>query len=78
MKTVSTLNGMASMTVGNIATRATNHVCRMNSRQAHGGRNICTKMSSDIAKKLPSARTGLTAESAVTTSGPFHAWSGFA
>jgi hypothetical protein len=30
----------------------------MNSRHANGGRTICTKMSSDNAKKAPTSRSG--------------------
>ena len=67
VNTVRTVNGIASMTVGNIDTRATNHACRRNSRHAHGGRNIWTKVSNDIAKKSPTERTGFARASVVTT-----------
>jgi hypothetical protein len=59
VKTVSTVNGMASINVGTIETRATNHVCNKNSRHAHGGLNISTAQSSDMAKNAPSALSGL-------------------
>ena len=70
MKTTSTVNGIASISVGTIDTRATNQVCRMNSRHANGGLNIATKVSSDIAKNPPTERTGFAKESAVTTTAP--------
>ena len=41
------------MIVGTSDTRATNQLCSRNSRHAQGGRNICTKVSSVIAKKPP-------------------------
>src|SRR6476469_3520587 len=41
----------------------------MYSFQANGGLNICTKVSSDIAKKPPIARTGLVAVCVDTISG---------
>jgi hypothetical protein len=59
MKMANALNGIDTATVGKIVTRATNQLWWMNSRQAKGGRTICTKMSSDSAKKLPTSRSGL-------------------
>ena len=53
VNTISTVNGIASISVGSIDTRATNQVCSRNSRHANGGRNIRTNVSSDIAKKPP-------------------------
>ena len=70
VKTSSTVNGMDSIRVGTIDTRATNQVCRMNSRQANGRLNIATKVSSAMAKKPPNERTGFANESAVTTAHP--------
>jgi hypothetical protein len=49
---------MANNKVGAMDTRATNQVCSKNSRQANGGLNIRTRVSSDIAKKSPRERTG--------------------
>ncbi len=46
VKTTRTVNGMAISSVGTIATRATNHVCRKNSRQASGRVTIATRVSS--------------------------------
>ena len=40
VNTTSTVNGMVSNSVGMIDTRATNQVCKRNSRQANGGLNI--------------------------------------
>ena len=58
MNEANALNGIDTATVGNIVTRATNQLWWMNSRQAKGGRTICTMMSSDNAKKLPTSRRG--------------------
>ena len=49
MNVSSTVNGIASINVGTIDTRATNQDCEMNSRHANGGLNITTKVSSAIA-----------------------------
>ena len=65
-----TVYGMVSISVGSIDTRATNQVWSRNSRQANGGLKINTKVSSDIAKKPPTARTGLVTAYAVTTGAP--------
>ncbi len=70
VKTSNTVNGMDSIRVGTIDTRATNQVCRMNSRQANGRLNIATKVSNAMAKKPPNERTGFANESAVTTAHP--------
>ena len=68
VKVNNTVNGIVSISVGTIETRATNQDCRMNSRQANGGLNIATKVSSAIAKKPPTARTGLVTMLEATTS----------
>jgi hypothetical protein len=52
---------MASISVGNIDTRATNQDCRRNSSHANGLRGINTKVSNAIAKKPPTAVAGLAA-----------------
>ena len=49
VKTVSTVNGIASISVGTIDTRATNHVCRSISRHAKGRRGSAIRVSSTIA-----------------------------
>src|ERR1700733_5204796 len=59
MKTAKALNGIETMNVGKIVTRATNQLWWMNSRQAKGGRTICARLSRDNAKKLPTSRSGL-------------------
>lgn len=66
VNTNSTVNGIDSISVGTMDTRATNQVCRISSRHAKGGLNIATKVSSDMAKNPPMDRTGLTNDSAVT------------
>ena len=58
VNTSSTVNGMDSISVGTMDTRATNQLCRMNSRQANGGLNIRTKVSNDMAKNPPTERMG--------------------
>ena len=47
----------------------------MNSRQANGGLNITTNVSSAIAKKPPTARTGLAIAVEATIRGSFLAYS---
>ena len=59
MNVNSTVNGIANINVGTSDTRATNHAWVRNSRHANGGLNIATNVSSAIAKKPPTARTGL-------------------
>jgi hypothetical protein len=61
VKTTSTVYGMVSISVGKIDTRATNQDCSRYSRQANGGLNINTSVSSAIAKNPPTARMGLAA-----------------
>ena len=60
-KTDRTVNGIAKNIAGNSDTRATNHVCSRNSRQAKGHLNNATNTSSDNAKKSPKLRTGASA-----------------
>src|SRR5258705_4702616 len=69
VNTMRTVNGMVSISVGTIDTRATNHVCSRNSRHANGGLNIKTNVSSDMAKKSPTARIGLVAMDSEVTAG---------
>jgi hypothetical protein len=45
VKTSSTVNGIASITVGSIDTRATNQDCSKNSRHAKGLRGMSTNVS---------------------------------
>jgi hypothetical protein len=49
----------ASISVGSRGTRATNHDCSRNSRQAKGLRTVNTAVSRDIAQNPPTARSGL-------------------
>src|SRR6201997_651090 len=60
-KTDSTVNGMAKNIAGSNDTRATNHVCSRNSRQAKGHLNIAAKTSSANATNSPALRTGASA-----------------
>ena len=75
MNVNNTVYGIVNISVGTIDTRATNQACKMNSRHANGGLNICTKVSSAIAKKPPKARTGLAMTLEATITGSFLACS---
>ena len=61
VKTMSTVYGIDSRSVGTIDTRATNQVCNRYSRHAKGRRNMHANVSIAIAKKPPSPRNGLAA-----------------
>src|ERR1700751_2681360 len=52
------LKAIDCATAGKVATRAMNQHCSMHSRQKNGGRAACTKVSSDIAMKPPTSRSG--------------------
>ena len=54
-----TLNGMVNINPGKIDTRATNQHWWMNSRKAKGVLTNATAVSRDIAKKLPTSRSGV-------------------
>ena len=58
VNTSSTVNGIASISVGTSETRATNHDCSRNSRHANGRRGIDINVSNDSAKNPPTARNG--------------------
>src|SRR5882762_2439981 len=58
VKTVRTVNGMDSIRVGTMDTRATNQDCSINSRHANGGLNSNTATSNAMAKNPPTARSG--------------------
>jgi hypothetical protein len=72
VNTVKTVNGIASKIVGTSDTRATNQLWSRNSRHAHGGRKICTKVSSDMAKKPPRALMGFAADASLSKAGSHH------
>jgi hypothetical protein len=59
LNTNKTAYGIVNIRAGRKETLATNQLWRTYSLQANGGLNICTKVSNDIAKKLPIARAGL-------------------
>src|SRR5215208_3956257 len=67
VNTLSTVNGIASITVGSSDTRATNQPCSSSSRHANGGTNINRKVSRATAKNPPTARIGLMRGMAVLT-----------
>src|ERR1700677_5089225 len=56
-----TVNGIANISVGSNDTRATNHDCSKNSRQANGLRGIKINVSSAIAKNPPTDPIGVAA-----------------
>lgn len=70
VKVVSTVNGMASSTVGIIETRATNQHWSRNSRHAHGGRKIWMIVSRHRPKNSPSAIAGAGPRTALTQRRP--------
>ncbi|GAB3008680.1 hypothetical protein MBOU_48290 [Mycobacterium bourgelatii] len=55
MKLTRTVNGIATNSVGNSDTRATNHDCSKNSRVWKGRRNKNLIASADIANRPPTA-----------------------
>src|SRR6478752_3704248 len=59
VKISSTVNGIASITVGSIDMRATHQACSKNARHAKGLRGMSTNVSNAMARKPPSARSGL-------------------
>src|SRR5208283_3244217 len=59
VKLTRTVNGIATNSVGTIATRATNHDCSKNSRHWKGRRKANLIASNDIANKPPTACMGL-------------------
>jgi hypothetical protein len=71
VNTANTVNGMASNKVGSSATRATNHDCSRNSRQANGRRGMSVSVSHDNRKNSPSERSGVDAPAESAISPPF-------
>src|SRR5690606_20274495 len=68
MNTTRVQNGMDNIIVGSSETRATNHVCKTNSRNANGGASAATIASRDMAKNPPISLIGLIAGVVVVTS----------
>ena len=58
VKTIRTVYGIDSTTVGTTETRATNQICSTSSRQAYGGRSIAAKVSPVRTMKSPTATAG--------------------
>src|SRR5882757_8901188 len=58
VNTVRTVNGMDSIRVGTMDTRATNQDCSTNSRHANGGLKSKITTSNAMAKNPPTARSG--------------------
>jgi hypothetical protein len=59
VKTSNTVNGIDSISVGMIDTRATNHDCWISSRHAKGRRGMATIVSTAMATKSPTEPIGL-------------------
>jgi hypothetical protein len=66
VKTMSTVYGIDSTSVGTIDTRATNQIWSSSSRHANGGRTMAANVSPTRTTKSPMAKAGLVQAFAVT------------